>query len=156
MVVSKSGISFKNRNATDRKASAGQALNQSIVQQLTNAGNCRRRARKISPSGLIVMTICMLERTRLVYWANRLVFVGCKPVIKLEKKYTHMNVIKSKNFTEQMQNYVFVEFSFLIFFSLCICAKGLIFVGYPANNLYWILAVSIFDTYWNVLISNIY
>lgn len=34
------------------KAESGQGLNQSIVQQLTNAGNCLRRALNTSPIGL--------------------------------------------------------------------------------------------------------
>ena len=38
--------------ATDCSASAGHSLNQSMVQQLTRAGNCRNRALKISPRGL--------------------------------------------------------------------------------------------------------
>ena len=38
--------------ATEERASGGQPENQSIVQQVTNAGNCLRRARNISPNGL--------------------------------------------------------------------------------------------------------
>ena len=40
--------------ATDERASAGHALNQSMVQHVTRAGNCLRRARNISPRGLKV------------------------------------------------------------------------------------------------------
>ena len=51
-LTSKSGISPKNLMATEERASGGQPENQSIVQQVTNAGNCLRRARNISPNGL--------------------------------------------------------------------------------------------------------
>lgn len=39
------------------KAESGQALNQSIVQQLTSAGNCLNLARNISPMGLQIVLI---------------------------------------------------------------------------------------------------
>lgn len=53
VLVSSSMISCRDMDATDSKASAGHSLNQSMVQQLTKEGNCRRRARKISPMGLV-------------------------------------------------------------------------------------------------------
>jgi len=43
--------------ATLTRASAGQFVNQSIVQQLTNEGNIRKRDLKTSPSGDIAITI---------------------------------------------------------------------------------------------------
>ena len=46
-------------------ASSGQALNQSMVVQLMSEGNCRQRARKASPTGLIASTKWRLSRTRL-------------------------------------------------------------------------------------------
>jgi hypothetical protein len=41
----------KNRLETDKSASFGHSVNQSIVQQLTRDGNMRQRARKASPTG---------------------------------------------------------------------------------------------------------
>ena len=49
---SRSGISLRKVSATEHRASSGHSLNQSMVQQLTNEGNCLRRALKISPMGL--------------------------------------------------------------------------------------------------------
>lgn len=49
---SRSGMSLRKFRATESRASSGHSLNQSMVQQLTNDGNWRRRARKTSPMGL--------------------------------------------------------------------------------------------------------
>ena len=54
-LASNSDMSCKNVIATDSSASFGHSLNQSIVQQFTNAGNCLRRALKISPIGLEIL-----------------------------------------------------------------------------------------------------
>lgn len=51
-LVSSSGSSLRKDVATACRASSGQALNQSIVQQVTSEGNCLSRARNTSPMGL--------------------------------------------------------------------------------------------------------
>ncbi len=45
-------ISCMKSLATERRASSGHSENQSIVQQVTKLGNCRRRDRNTSPIGL--------------------------------------------------------------------------------------------------------
>lgn len=51
-LASRSGSSLRNDVATACRASSGQALNQSMVQQVTSDGNCLSRARNTSPIGL--------------------------------------------------------------------------------------------------------
>ena len=52
-------ISLMNKlSAVERSASSGQGRNQSIVVQLTSAGNVRNLRLKASPTGLILMTKC--------------------------------------------------------------------------------------------------
>lgn len=55
-LLSTSGSSLRKDVATDCSASCGQALNQSMVQQLTRDGNCLRRALNTSPTGLQMET----------------------------------------------------------------------------------------------------
>jgi len=49
--------------ATVASASLGQAVNQSMVVQLTSEGNRERRSLKASPTGLKLNTTCRLRRT---------------------------------------------------------------------------------------------
>lgn len=51
-------------SATERSASAGQGENQSIVQQLTRAGNIRNLVRNASPIGDMHRQMCKFVRTR--------------------------------------------------------------------------------------------
>ena len=56
--------SDRNLSATVFSASGGHSVNQSIVQQLTKLGNCRRRPRNASPTGLKASTTCKLDWQR--------------------------------------------------------------------------------------------
>ena len=62
LTSSSMSTSPKKLDATDRNACSGHAVNQSNVQQLTNAGNMRNRLLKASPMGDIVITTCKLAR----------------------------------------------------------------------------------------------
>ena len=55
----------RKERATEKSASSGHALNQSIVQQLTSAGNMRQRLRKAAPMGDMASTMCTWSRTLL-------------------------------------------------------------------------------------------
>ena len=56
--------------ATERRASRGHSVNQSMVQQLTKLGNIRHRERNASPTGLMHNTTWRLFRTRLMKKLN--------------------------------------------------------------------------------------
>lgn len=56
--------------ATDRKASSGHSLNQSMVQQFTSEGNIRNRVRKASPKGLMAMTMWRL----VLHWSTKYIY----------------------------------------------------------------------------------
>lgn len=61
----RSPVAVRKFRATERRASCGHSLNQSIVQQFTSDGNIRSRVRNASPMGLMHMHTCKLARTRL-------------------------------------------------------------------------------------------
>ena len=56
--------------ATDKRASLGQRVNQSMVQQLTKEGKLRRRMRNMSPIGLMASTMCRYLRQLFTYQLN--------------------------------------------------------------------------------------
>lgn len=60
--------------ATERRASSGHSLNQSIVQQFTREGNIRNRVRKASPNGLMAMTMWRLVR----HWSTKYMYNSAK------------------------------------------------------------------------------
>mmetsp|Transcript_29452 Transcript_29452/g.47337 ORF Transcript_29452/g.47337 Transcript_29452/m.47337 type:complete len:232 (+) Transcript_29452:842-1537(+) len=74
-----SATSPKKVFATELSASRGHSLNQSMVQQLTSAGNMRRRWRNSSLTGDMARTQCKLERTRVTKKEFTAFFVAGKP-----------------------------------------------------------------------------
>ena len=64
LIWSSISIVFRKCSATERSACSGHAVNQSIVQQLTSAGNMRSRRRNASPIGERQSTTCRFVRQR--------------------------------------------------------------------------------------------
>ena len=69
----------RKRRATLDSASAGQGVNQSMVQQLMREGNWRQRTRREAPTGDMASTMCRLSRTRCTNRRHTLSLVSGSP-----------------------------------------------------------------------------
>lgn len=94
----------KNDLATESKASLGQTVNQSMVQQFTSDGNMRHLDLKASPTGLMQITMCNFSWTRLMKWLNM-------PSLYTHQEFNKRNHLKLQPKKEYLHSRTIVSMS---------------------------------------------
>lgn len=78
-LTGRTSISLRNLSDTDRRASCGHSMNQSMEVQLTTAGNLRERTRRVEPTGEKHRMTLISRRTLLMKNFQQFSRVSCIP-----------------------------------------------------------------------------
>lgn len=78
-LTGRTSISLRNLSDTDRRASCGHSMNQSMEVQLTTAGNLRERTRSVEPTGEKHRMTLISRRTLLMKNFQQFSRVSCIP-----------------------------------------------------------------------------